>query len=122
MKDRLLISILVLIPSCTVITHPTAGKYTSLGGDAFGMSADARGYSFASNMNSPAFGKAVETIAKMWRNYLLARSFEFLAGKYYDHQGAVVDADTTVKLEELRNAASVQEANAALEALKVTGG
>lgn len=85
-----------------------------------GHNQNATGFSFASNNNSAAFVKLMDTIEKMWQNYLVAEGLKFALGKYYTHEGKVVDAATTVKLEELRNAASVAEAEHALEALKLT--
>lgn len=105
---------------CTYVSHPVAGKYASLGGDTLGHKQDASGFSFRSNRNSPAFVKLMDTVEKMWKNYLLLQGLEFALGKYYTHEGKLVDASTTVKLEELRNAKSVADAEAALKMLQAT--
>lgn len=109
-----------LLCSCTVINHPTAGYYASLGGDTSGMKSDASGYSFNSNSNSAAFKDVIKQVRLSWQSYLVAEGLKFLSGRYYDHEGKIVDAGTTVKLEELRNARSLAESNAALETLKLT--
>lgn len=70
--------------------------------------------------NSVAFKETAKLVDKMWKAYLTLQGFKFVAGKYYDHQGKVVDGETTVKLEELRNAKSEADAAAALEQLKLT--
>lgn len=107
-----------LLCSCTVINHPTAGYYASLGGDTTQMKSDASGYSFGSNSNSAAFRDVLKQIRVSWQSYLVAEGLKFLSGQYYTHEGKLVDAGTTVKLEELRNARSLEESKLALETLK----
>lgn len=112
--------ILWLCAGCTIVKHPTAGTYASLGGDTTLMKSDAGGFSFASNQNSAAFRDVLKQVRLSWQSYLVAEGLKFLSGRYYDHEGKVVDSATTVKLEELRNAQSLAEGNQALEALKIT--
>lgn len=106
--------------SCTVVNHPSAGYYASLGGDTVKMKADAAGYSFDSNSNSAAFRDVIKQVRLSWQSYLVAEGLKFLSGKYYDHEGKIVDSATTVKLEELRNAQTLAEGEQALQALKLS--
>ena len=106
--------------SCTIVNHPTAGYYASLGGDTTKMKADSAGYSFDSNSNSAAFRDVIKQIRLSWQSYLVAEGLKFLSGKYYDHEGKIVDSATTVKLEELRNAQTLAEGEQALQALKLS--
>lgn len=69
---------------------------------------------------SIAFTASAETVRKMFANYLTAQGLRFLGGKYYDHQGQIVSADQTVKLEELRNARTLAEGERALKAMEIT--
>ena len=117
---KYLILLLLPLAACTHITHPTAGEYTSVGGDTAKFRADAAGFSFDSNNNSLSFKAVLSTIDKMWRNFLVAEGLKWVAGRYYDHQGAIVAGDKAIKLEELRNAKSVADAEAALATLKET--
>lgn len=107
------------LSSCTVVKHPTAGTYASLGGDTQAFKSNAEGFDFASNNNSTAFRDVIKQIRISWQSYLVAEGLKFISGKYYDHQGQIVSADTSVKLEELRNARSLAEGEQALEALKL---
>lgn len=110
----------VICASCTIVNHPTAGYYASLGGDTTKMKADSAGYSFDSNSNSAAFRDVIKQIRLSWQSYLVAEGLKFLSGKYYDHEGKIVDSATTVKLEELRNAQTLAEGEQALQALKLS--
>lgn len=106
------------LSACTVIKHPTAGTYASLGGDTRGFVADSTGMRFDSNENSVAFNEALKAVRKMWQAYVMYRGFEYVAGKYYDNAATEVNAATSVKLEELRSAESVKLAEIKLEELK----
>jgi hypothetical protein len=117
MKTTLL-SIL-LLTSCTIARHPTAGLYASMGGDTKGLKMDASGISMDSNDNSSAFKDVMKQIKSMWTNYLMAKGLEYVSGLYYNHQGKVVGDATTVKLEELRNAKDLKLAELKLEELKI---
>ena len=114
------VAAVVMMAGCTVVRHPAAGMYASLGGDTAMMKSDASGFSFDSNSNSAAFRDVIKQVRLSWQSYLVAEGLKFLGGKYYDHEGKIVDAGTTVKLEELRNARSLAEGNLALETLKAT--
>lgn len=107
----LLLSLLAWLPACTVASG-NGWKYSSVGGDAEGISAAG----IARVNNSTAFGKGADTVKGMFTNYLLAEGIKYLGGKYYDAKGAEVSSAETVKLEELRNAKSAADAEAALKA------
>lgn len=110
------------LSSCTVVSHPVAGTYASLGGDTKKFNADSFGFSFAANKNAAALANTLDEIQSMWANYLLAEGLKYIAGQYYDLQGAKVDADTSIQLEGLRNAKSLQEAEIKLQELKIVEG
>ena len=108
-----------LLSSCVVAGGE--GWYgASVGTDATRMKWNRDGFEAEGMNQSKGLQLVADTVKEMWQNYLLAEGLKYLAGKYYDHQGALVDADTTLKLEELRNAASAAEAEHALEVLKLT--
>lgn len=113
-----IIALALACSSCTIVKHPTAGTYASLGGDTSKMKSDASGFSFDSNSNSAAFRDVLKQVRLSWQSYLVAEGLKFLSGQYYTHEGKLVDAGTTVKLEELRNARSLEESKLALETLK----
>lgn len=108
---------LLVLPSCTVANgNGTAWSYKSVGGDFTGTLTPA-GINGTVN-NSTAFGKATDTIKGMWTNYLMAEGLKYLSGKYYDAKGAEVSSAETVKLQELKNAKSVADAEASLKVLE----
>lgn len=67
---------------------------------------------------TPALQSVLATVEKAWKGYLLNAGLKFVAGKYYDQQGKVLAADHTVKLEKLRNAKSIADAENALKVLQ----
>ncbi len=130
MKHRLLICILPalltgeFLVSCVgfYAKDGNGGSTTFIAAGTDAESIDAMSTGFhAKNFNQSKGLKIVgDTVLKIWRAYLLEKGLEFLSGQYYTHQGKVVDSATTVKLEELRNAKSVADAEAQLEILKAT--
>ena len=108
-----------LTPACmTASGTGQSWKVASVGTDITGLSVTAAGIQAASINQSVAFGKVADTIKGMWTNYLMAEGLKFIAGKYYGHEGKIVDQSTTLELEKLRNAKSVTDADAALKAAK----
>lgn len=118
MKKIIPIVPLVII-SCTQVKHPTAGTYTSIGGDMNGLTADSEGFSFASNTNSPAFIATLKQIRVMWQSYLIAEGLKFVTDHYYDNQNIQISSEKEIMLEKLRNAKSLEEGEQALEALRL---
>ena len=117
----------LLMCLCVAVTFPacqsaqgTGWKYRSFATDTEGLDVSAEGIKAQTINQSTAFGKVTDTIKGMWTNYLLAEGLKYVAGKYYDNQGAELSGQQTVKLEELKNAKSAADASAALETLKVT--
>lgn len=105
------------LTSCTTASgNATAGTWTvkSLGGDVGEISPGG----MKGMNNSAALTKAADTVKGMFSNYLLAEGLKYLGGKYYDNKSAELGASQSVKLEELRNAKSVTDADAALKAAK----
>ncbi len=111
--------LLFMFTACTFAKHPTAGLYASLGGDTDKFKADASGFSFDKNENSPAFIAGLKQIRAMWQSYLALQGLEFLGGRYYDKAGQEIASRQTVKLEELRNAKDIKTAELRLEELKL---
>jgi len=68
---------------------------------------------------SIAFSSTVKAVKDMWSNYLISEGLKYVAGQYYNHEGQVLKASTSVKLEELKNAKSAADAAAKLEELKL---
>lgn len=68
---------------------------------------------------SVAFNQTLATVKSMWTNYLLSQGLKYVAGKYFNYQGKVINSDTTIELEKLRNAKSVADANARLKELEI---
>jgi hypothetical protein len=93
---------------------------TSFGTDASRYTATAEKLEIIDMVQSKSLQIVADTIKEMWQNYLIAEGLKFALGEYYGHEGKLVDASTKIKLEELRNAASVAEAEAALKVLQAT--
>jgi hypothetical protein len=73
------------------------------------------------NVNmSRSFGAATKLVQQMWNAYLVQQGLQFLGGKYYDLKGQEVNSAQSIKLEELRNAKSLEDGKLKLEALKLT--
>lgn len=120
---RLLLSLSVvgslLLSSCVFYRGGPAPTLAGLGMDARKITLP-DGATFEDINTSNAFNEALKQVKSMWASYLLQNGLQYLAGKYYSQQGRLVNADTTVKLEQLRNAREVSAAKASLEELKVT--
>jgi hypothetical protein len=118
----LLCSVLASSLSSCVVAHGsgTSWTYAGLGADADGLAINAGGMTVKKLNTSPAFIEVTKLVSKMWNAYLVQQGLQYIGGKYYDHQNAVVSSNQTVKLEELRNAKSIADANAKLEELKLT--
>ncbi len=114
-----LIFLLPVVLSACVAAKGTGWYLGAVGTDAEDLSVSAAGFHVKQMNNSKALGATLEAAQKMWRNYLLAEGLKFVAGRYFDHQGRIVDADKTIKLEELHNAQSEAEAAAKLKELQV---
>lgn len=108
----------VLLSSCVVAYGPDWGG-GAVGTDAAEIAWNRDGFSAKGLNQSKGLQTVADTIKDMWQNYLLLKGFEFLTGRYYTHEGKIVDSATTVKLEELRNARTLAEGEQALEALKL---
>jgi len=109
---------MLLVSSCTIVKHPTAGLYATMGGNTRMIKMESSGISMDSNDNSSAFESAAQQIKSMWSNYLIAKGLEYVSGLYYTHQGKVVDATTTARLERLRNAKDLELAKLRVNELR----
>lgn len=72
--NLLLTTLMLLVTSCTVIQHPTAGVFASLGGDTQGLSVNQSGFTITSNNNSTALlqgGKMIKD-AVIWTSVINA--------------------------------------------------
>ena len=113
--------LLPIVLSACVAAKGTGWYFGAVGTDAEDLNVSAAGFHVKRMDNSKALGATLEAVQKMWRNYLLTEGLKFVAGRYFDHQGRVVDADKTIKLEELHNAQSEAEAAAKLKELELLG-
>lgn len=113
--------LLPIVLSACVAAKGTGWYFGAVGTDAEDLNVSAGGFQVKRMDNSKALGVTLEAVQKMWRNYLLAEGLKFVAGRYFDHQGRVVDADKAVKLEELHNAQSEAAAAAKLKELELLG-
>lgn len=99
--------------SCIVAsgTDPTGAKWGigMVGTDAGELVADTGGLHIKDLNQSKGLQIAGDTIKKMFDSYLLAEGLKFLAGEYYNLEGAKVGSAQTIELEKLRNAASEAE-------------
>lgn len=115
--------ITAMLTSCTNISHPLYGSYTSVGGDLDGLRVGPDGFSFDSNRNSPAFIATLEKVEKAWKSYVTYLGLKFVAGEYFDWQNNKVDSAVTEQLEKARLATSVEtakiEADKAVELAKL---
>jgi hypothetical protein len=93
--------------------------FGAVGTDAEEVTAQSDKLTVTGMNNSRAFDRAAQMVEKMWNAYLTLQGFKFVTGRYYDHEGKVVDSATSVKLEELRNAASEAEAASKLKELEL---
>ncbi len=103
------------LTSCTVASgNATAGTWNvkSVGGDVGEITPGG----MKRMNNSAALTKAADTVKGMFSNYLMAEGLKYLGGKYYDSKNAEISASQGVKLEKLKNAKSVTDAEAALKA------
>ena len=114
--------LLPIVLSACVAAKGTGWYLGAVGTDAEDLNVSAAGFHVKRMDNSKALGVTLEAVQKMWRNYLLTEGLKFIAGRYFDHQGRIVDADKTIKLEELHNAQSEAEAAAKLKELEVLQG
>lgn len=90
----------------------------ALGSDISDLDITASGAKSSKIDNSSAFKIVVTEGRKAWSHYLIAEGIKYIAGKYFDLQGTELSEATTVKLEELKNANSVDLAKIKLEELK----
>lgn len=111
--------LLPIVLSACVAAKGTGWYFGAIGTDADDLNVSAAGFHVKQINNSKALGVTLDAVQKMWRNYLITEGLKFIAGRYFDHQGRVVDADKTIKLEELHNAQSEAEAAAKLKELEV---
>ena len=111
--------LLPIVLSACVAAKGTGWYFGAVGTDADVLNVSAAGFHVEHMNNSKALGATLEAVQKMWRNYLITEGLKFIAGRYFDHQGRVVDSDKTIKLEELHNAQSEAEAAAKLKELGV---
>lgn len=68
------VALSLLGASCTVVQHPTAGVFASLGGDTQGLSVTQSGFTITSNNNSTALlqgGKLIKD-AVIWTSIINA--------------------------------------------------
>lgn len=104
----------LLASSCTMVHHPTAGTFASIGGDTKGMQFTQDGFSMAENNNSTAFKEAKKAVAA----YFLIRGavdmFNTAAGvtntsTAADVSKSQISADKAVQLETIKAESAAAE-------------
>ena len=108
-----------LIPSCANIKG-NGWSYMTVGTDVKMLNISSEGMSSDEINQSTSFKETTKLVNLMWRSYIVGKLIQYVSGKYYDYQNKIVNQETTVKLEQLRNAKSAQEAQAALKTLQET--
>lgn len=111
----LLLLLIPLLASCTVITHPTAGTYASLGGDASGLVATESGWSAGVVNNSEAIRQARGAFATWVITRGLVDAWDTAAGvtntsTAADVSKAKIDADKAISIKKIENPLPVAEA------------
>lgn len=87
-----LLPFILLLSSCTIVSHPTAGVFASLGGNTKGMQFTQDGFSMAENNNSEAFKEARKAVTT-----------------YFMIQGAIDLANTAAGVTNTTTAADVSK-------------
>lgn len=112
----------MLSVSCMQIKgNGTEWSTTAIGSDISGLEISGAGAKVASINNSAAFKTVVTEGRKAWTHYLIYAGIKYIAGEYFTLEGSKVSDSTAIKLEELKNANSVDMANIKLEELKAVG-
>jgi hypothetical protein len=114
MKAAALVLLPVMLVSCMAASgNDQTGewKLMAAGLDAESLKTTSKGFDGQKVNMSTSFKATLKTVEKLWNAYLTLKGFEFISGRYYDHLGKEVDAATSVKLTELKNANSVEMAN-----------
>lgn len=109
-----------LLASCVVARgNDQTGEWglAAAGVDAESLKTTSKGFDGQKVNMSTSFKAVLKTVEKLWQAYLTLKGFEFIGGRYYDHLGKEVDAATSLKLTELKNANSVELANIKLKEL-----
>jgi hypothetical protein len=112
------ISLLALMPVGCVVYKDGPRYYGAVGTDAEAVEVNAQGMTMLGMNNSAAFKETAKLVNKMWNSYLTLSGLKFVTGQYYNHQGKLVNQGTTLELEKLRNARSLQEAESQLKLLQ----
>lgn len=107
------------LTSCVAYRGGAEPVFVALGTDAEDVTVEPQRLQMKGMNNSRALDRAAQAVERTWRNWLLYKGLVFLSGRYFDHAGQQVDSATTVKLEELRNAASEAQAAAKLKELQI---
>ena len=122
MKVKIL-AILLLLPcatSCFTATGNTEGwAITALGTDLTGLDIAQVGMKADRIDNSTSLKMVTAEVRRMWTNYLIFAGIKYIADQYYSLEGAKVDSATSIKLDELKNANSVDMANIKLQELQI---
>lgn len=104
--------------SCVHYSNGQGKSFTALGLDAGVINVEGELIMHDVNM-SRSVEHGTKLIQKMWNSYLIQQGLQFVAGKYYDFKGKELASTQSVKLEELRNAQSVDMANIKLKELEM---
>lgn len=119
----LAVFLIVALVSCMVNygRTPDGSRYltATTGVDADDFEVTPAGTHIKGLVESKGLQIVADTALKMWNAYLIKEGLIYSLGKYYSHEGKLVDSATTIKLEELRTAKSAQEAASHLKELEL---
>lgn len=109
-----LLPFILLLPACTVVHHPTAGTFASIGGNTKGMQFSQTGFSMAENNNSEAFKEAKKAVATYFLIQGAVDMFNTAAGvtntsTAADVSKTQISADKAVQLETIKAESAAAE-------------
>jgi len=102
------------VSSCTVVHHPTAGTFASVGGDTKGMQFTHDGFSMAENNNSAAFKEARKAVTTYFLVQGVVDMFNTAAGvtntsTAADVSKTQISADKAVQIETIKAESAAAE-------------
>jgi hypothetical protein len=110
-----------LFPSCMQLKgNERTGEWqaNALGTDIEDFNISSRGAQAKVINNSKSFKYGCDLAKKLWDAYMMYMGFKWVSGLYYDHLGNQLNSETSVQLENLRNAHTEKMAAQEFEKLK----
>jgi hypothetical protein len=117
----LALCVCALFPSCIQLKgNEQTGEWqaNALGTDIDDLDLSARGVKAKVINNSKSFKYGCDLAKKLWDAYMMYMGFKWVSGLYYDHLGNQLSSETSIQLENLRNAHTEKMAAQEFEKLK----